>query len=114
MKNLSIIVGSIAFLFNVILGLMTSGYETFNCVLNSGIIVVSVLLLCAASSHKLRDGFKISLGCLFPVFFIAEIICGCLASNQIKDNLSLIIILLLVIVQVVMLVLANYSSKNIK
>lgn len=93
---------------------MISGYEAFNCVLNSIIIVVSVLLLCAPSTLKLRDGFRISLGCLFLVFFITEIICGCLASNQFKDNLNLIIILLLVIVQVLMLVLANYSSKNIK
>lgn len=113
MKTVSIIIGSILLLFNVLVGLMLSSYSTFNCALNSGIIIVSVVMLCVVSSMKLSDGFRVSFNCLFPVFTLIELVCGFLAPERFNDNLYLIAIILLVVMQVVMLVSAGYlSTKN--
>lgn len=112
MKNIFVVVGSIVLLLNAMFGLMISAYPTFNCLLNSGVIMVSTLLLVLISTIKLKDGFRVSLGILFPVCSIAEYICGLCAPNRFEDNLSLIIILLLVLLQIIMLVLTNYLSKT--
>ena len=114
MKNISVIVGSIALLINIMLGLMISVYPTFNCLLNSGIIVVSILLLYAVFSIKLKDGFRVSFGCLFTICSIIEFVCGLFTPDRLKDNITLILILLLVLAQVVLLLISNYLSKNIK
>lgn len=113
MKNLSIIIGSILLLLNVLFGLMLSNYCTFNWLLNSGIIIVSVVMLYMVSSMGLNDGFRVSFNCLFPMFTFIELICGFLATERFNDNLYLIAIILLVVLQIVMLISASYlSTKN--
>lgn len=113
MKNLSIVIGSILLLLNVVFGLMLSSYSTFNWLLNSGIIIVSVVMLYIVSSMELNDGFRVSFNCLFPMFTFIELICGFLAAERFNDNYYLIAIILLVLLQVVMLVSAGYlSTKN--
>ena len=113
MKNLSFIIGSILLLLNVLFGMMLSSYSTFNWLLNSGIIITSVVILYMVSSMELNDGFRVSFNCLFPMFTFIELICGFLAPEQFNDNLYLIAIMLLVVLQVVMLVSAGYlSTKN--
>ena len=114
MKNISVIVGSIALLINIMLGLMISVYPTFNCLLNSGIIVISILLLYAVFSIKLKDGFRVSFGCLFTICSIIEFVCGLFTPDRLKDNITLILILLLVLAQMVLLLISNYLSKNLK
>lgn len=91
---------------------MISVYPTFNCLLNSGIIIVSILLLYAVFSIRLKDGFRVSFGCLFTICSIIEFICGLFTPDRLKDNITLILILILVIVQVVLLLLSNYLSKE--
>ena len=114
MKTISIIIGSIMLLLNVLFGFMLSCYSTFNCALNSGIIIVSVIMLCIVSSMRLSDGFRVSFNCIFPVFTIIELVCGFLAAERFNDNLYLIAIILLVVMQVVMLISAGYLSTNNK
>lgn len=114
MKNISVIVGSIALLINIMLGLMISVYPTFNCLLNSGIIVISILLLYAVFSIKLKDGFRVSFGCLFTICSVIEFVCGLFTPDRLKDNITLILILLFVLAQVVLLLISNYLSKNLK
>lgn len=113
MKTISIIIGSILLLLNVLFGFMLSSYSTFNCLLSSGIIILSAVMLCIVSSMKLRDGFRVSFNCIFPVFFLMELVCGFFAAERFSDNPYLIAIILLVVLQVMMLVSAGYlSTKN--
>ena len=112
MKNIFVVVGCIVLLLNAMLGLMISAYPTFNCLLNSGVIIVSTLLLVLVSTMKLKDGIRVSLSLLFPVCSVIEYICGLCASNRFEDNICLIVILLLVMLQIIMLVLTNYVSKS--
>lgn len=112
MKTITFIIGSIVLLLNVLFGLMLSSYSTFNCMLNSGVVIVSVVMLYLVSAIELNDGFRVSFNCLFPMFSFIELICGFLAPEHISDNLYLIAIILLVVLQVVMLVSAGYLSTN--
>lgn len=93
---------------------MISVYPTFNCLLNSGIIVISILLLYAVFSIKLKDGFRVSFGCLFTICSVIEFVCGLFTPDRLKDNITLILILLFVLAQVVLLLISNYLSKNLK
>ena len=113
MKNLSVIIGCLIFLLNIVLFLILSFYPAFNFWLNSGIIAVSTLLLYLVSTIRLKDGFKVSFSCLFPVFSIVELVCGFCASDTLSDNPFVIAILILVIFQVIMLVIASFMSNNI-
>lgn len=112
MKYLSIVIGSILLLLNAVMGLMFSGYHTYNCILNSIIIVVSAIILYLVSSINLKDGYRVSFNCLFPLFTIIELVCGGMAAEQIKNNICILAILLLIILQVVLLVLCNYLSNK--
>lgn len=112
MKNIFVVIGCIVLLLNAVLGLMISAYPTYNCLLNSGVIIVSTLLLILASTMKLKDGFRVSLSLLFPVCSVVEYICGLCAPSRFEDNICLVVILLLVLLQTIMLVLTNYLSRS--
>ena len=112
MKNVSIVVGCILLLFNVALCLMLSCYQTFNCVINSSIIILFVLIQCLVSILTLKDGYRVSFNCLNPLFLLIELICGSIASQGFTDNPAIIIILLLLLLQVIMLVAAVATTKS--
>ena len=112
MKNLSIIIGSLLFLLNVVLYLVLSIYPAFNFWLNSAVIVVSTLMLYLVSTITLKDGYKVSFTCLFPVFSLVELICGFCAFNRISDNPFVIAILLLVVFQIILLLIASFMSNS--
>ena len=65
------------------------------------------------SALTLKDGYKYSLYCLFPVIYLIELICGFCSPAHITDNPVIIIILLLFMLQIAMLITTNYLSKNI-
>lgn len=114
MKNLSLSIGGIVLLLNIVFGLMLSGYQTFNWVLNSIIICLFIAIQYLASNITLKDGYKYSFYCIFPIISLIELICGFCSPEKIQDNPAVIIILILIVLQITMLILANYLSKNIK
>ncbi len=112
MKNATIIIGGILLLFNIFLGMMLSVYPTFNCILNSCIIIVNVILQIAVSSMPLKDGFKVSLGWLFPLMCILQLIFGLFAPEHFKDNFCVIAILIIFFLQIISLVSAKIVSQS--
>lgn len=65
------------------------------------------------SALTLKNGYKYSLYCLFPVISLIELICGFCSPEKFQDNPAIIIILLLLVLQATILITANYLSKNI-
>lgn len=112
MKKLSIILGVIMLLLNIVLGMMFTCYDTFNCVLNCAVIIVETVLLYLVSQITLKDGFRVSLYYLVPLFSFVEFICGLFSSEQFSDNWFLITILLIFVLQIIILTISNYLSKN--
>ena len=110
MNKASVIIGGILLLFNIFLGMMLSVYPTFNCILNSCIIIVNVALLIAVSSMPLKDGYKVSLSCMFPVMCLLQLIFGFYAPEHFKDNTCAIAILIVFLLQIVLLISAKIVS----
>ena len=111
---MSLIIGGVLFLLNIVFGVLLSGYQTFNCVLNCGVIVLFVVMQYMVSAITLKDAYRISFNCLFPVFSIVEYICGLFSKESLADNLSIVIILLIVVLQIVLLTAVNYVSKSVE
>ncbi len=114
MKNVSIIIGGILLVFNLLLHFIFLSYEPFNCILNSVIILSSVILLYLSSVIRLKDGFRYSLYCLFPVFSIVELVCGFNSLPDFYDNYWIVAIASFVILQIILLIAANHMSKNVE
>lgn len=114
MKNLTFIVGFMLLVLNVVFGLVLSGYHTFNVCMNCVVIIINVLLIWLLDVVELKDGFRISLNVLFPLFAIVEFLSIAFSRPQIEDNGAVIFVLLAILLQVILLLGANHVSKTIQ
>jgi len=114
MKNLTFIIGLMLILLNLLFGLILSSYATFNMVANCVVIAVNVLLIWLVGSIQLKDGFRISLSVLFPLFAIVEFMSIAFSRPQLEDNGAVIFVLLAIMLQVILLLGTNYVSKTIQ
>lgn len=114
MRNLTLIIGLLLLIINVMLGLILSSYSTFNMGLNSAVIAAHIGLLCAVSAIQLKDGFRYSLNCLFIGMGFVEFILGLFAPERFEDNGFLVFVLFMLLLEVVLLLGANYISKTVK
>lgn len=114
MKSTSFIIGVILLLANFAFGLLLSSYSSFNMVLNSVIIIINLILLFLLGSITMKDGFKVSLDTLFPLFAIWELYNGFCAPHHLQDNSNVIFILVLVIIEVILLAVTHYISKSVE
>ena len=108
------IIGGLALLFNVLLGLLLSHYDYFNMGVNWGIIALNTALLFCVYIFNLRDAFRISLSFLFVLLSIFEIVLGCLMPQKLQDNGSLIACIVLIFIEITILVATNILSNKIK
>lgn len=109
-----LIIGCLALLFNVLLGLLLSHYDYFNMGVNCGIIALNTVLLFCVYTFNLRDAFRISFSFLFVLLSIIEIVLGCLMSQKLQDNGSLIACVILMFIEIILLVATNILSDKIK
>lgn len=59
----------------------------------------------------LKDGFKVSLSCLFPLMCFIQLIIGLFAPEHFKDNPCVIAIVIFLLLQIVLLVSAKIVSQ---
>ena len=114
MKNITIIIGIILLIANLLFGITLSIYPTFNICLNCGVIVVTTILLYILQVTKLKDGYYISLYMLFGILGFIEIILGLFTPQNYIDNWYLLIILLIIVFQAIILTITHIISKTVK
>ena len=114
MKRTILIIGGLALVFNVLLGLLLSKYSYFNMGVNCGVIALNTTLLFSLYVLNMRDAFRISFSFLFAIFAIIEIILGCLMPQQLQDNGYLIALLVLLFFEIALIVVTNILSNKIK
>ena len=114
MKNLTLIIGGLLLVVNLLLGLILSSYPAFNVGLNCVVIAVHVALLCAVSSMQLKDGFRVSLNCLFTGMGFVGYLVGLFSPSQLEDNGGVIFLLVMLVLEVVLLLGGNFISKTVK
>lgn len=113
MKNTILILGSLALVVNVLLGLLLLRYSNFNMEVNCGVIVLNTALLYCLWQFNLRDAFRISLTFLFSFLGITELVLGCFMPQKLEDNGHLIAIIAILFVKIALFVITNIMSNKI-
>lgn len=111
MKTLSLIIGSLSLILNILLGVMLSFYPAFNMGVNCVVILFNMVLLYALSAIQIRDGFRYSLNVLFIALSLVEFVLGFLTPERFEDNITLILLLLIIISKVALLIITTCVSK---
>lgn len=114
MKKTILLIGTIAIVFNVLLGLLLTAYPAFNMGINCGVIVLNMLLLWGIYTINLRDAFRISFTFLFTFIGIVELILGYLMPQQLHDNAYLIATIILLFTEIALIIVTNILSNKIK
>ena len=114
MKKTILILGGMALIANVLLGLLLSKYDYFNMGVNCGVIALNSALLFCLWQFNLRDAFRISFTFLFSILGIAELALGCLTPQKYEDNGYLIVVIAILFVEMALLVITNIISNKIK
>ena len=114
MKKMILIIGSLALVLNVLLGLLLSRYDYFNMGVNCGVIALNTALLLSLYWLNMRDAYRISFSFLFSFFALIEIILGCLMPQKLQDNGYLIATIVLLFIEISLIVLTNIMSNKIK
>lgn len=112
MKKLIVIVGLLCLLVNYLFGVLLSAYADFNVGLNSGVILVNTLLLYGVSALSLKDGFKVSLSCLFSFMTLVEYVVCLFVPARVEDNGYLIGIIVVLLIEVMILIGAGFASNK--
>ena len=111
MKNLTLIIGGIILLLNLVIGLIFSSYKPFNIGLNSAIIILNTLILYSLGVAQIKDGFKISLSFLFLIAAVIEFILALFIPESFENNVALTMLILLFAGQAILYVIAYFVSK---
>lgn len=111
MLRISIFIGGMLIALNVIALLCFPAYPLFNCIATSIIIAVEMILQCAISKVRLKDGFKFSLATLMPIGAFVCIILGVTAHDSLENNINLYVVIVLIIIQISLMLISKKLSK---
>ena len=111
MKNLTLIIGGIILLLNLVIGMIFSAYKPFNIGLNSAVIILNTLMLYSLGVAQIKDGFKISLSFLFLIAAAIEYILALFVPETFENNVFLTMMILLFAGQIVLYFIAYFVSK---
>ena len=114
MKNLTLVVGCVALVLNLLFGFLLSAFEPFNVVFTSIVILLTTLLVWLLRVVPMKDGFVIGLGFLFLLLGIVEYILGIISHPQVENNGLVIAVIILVAFEAVTLIICSSISKNAK
>lgn len=112
MKSVTFIIGLLMLAINIFAGKILSAYAPFNMWANCGVITVNVIFLWLVDVVYMKDGFRVSLDSLFPFLGIIEFLCIAFSRSQLEDNGAVIFVLLLILLQIVLLLVANQASRS--
>ena len=114
MKRTILILGVLALIVNVLLGLLLSKYDYFNMGVNCGVIALNTALLFCLYQFNMRNAFRISLSFIFAIVGIIELALGCFIQRQLQDNGCLIAIFISLFAEISLFVIVNILSNKIK
>lgn len=113
MKNLTLIIGGVALILNLLFGFLLSDFEAFNVGFTSVVIVLNTVLIWLLRVVPMKDGFVIGIGFLFLFLGIVEYVLGLYSDPQFTDNGILITAILLAAFEAVILLICCSISKRV-
>ena len=114
MKSIILYISALCIVVNILCCMVFSCYSFFNCMLTNGVIILNMFFMYLVSVVTLKDAFRISLNVLFPLFFLAEFVCGLFAPEQWNDNTYIIIMAVAMLIEGITLIITHHISKIIQ
>lgn len=103
MKTLTVCIGLILIVVNVLVGLIMKDFQTENVIASSCVLLVNAALLYALTDLKMKDGFKVSFFVLFPLFCLIEYVLAVLSPIRFHDNMYFVGIICCFAIQFILL-----------
>ena len=103
MKPLSIILGCVLVLLNLVICYLITSIGQNTLIISSLVIFTTFLLWYFSQALHIKDGFRISLPFLFAFNGIIEYILSFFVHEELKNNGYLVAILVLFIIQILIL-----------
>ena len=103
MKTLSIIMGIVLVLLNLVICYLITSVEQNALILSTVVVFITFLFLYISQALPIKDGFKISLPFLFAFGGLAEYVLSFFVGKELKNNGYLIAILVLFVIQALIL-----------
>lgn len=114
MKALTLKIGLIVLISNIIFGILISKYTVLNICLNSVIIAITTAMIMFVNSTKIKDAFKFSLSFIFFFGGLVEFTCGLFYKSSIYDNWIIALCTIITILEMALLTTIVSISKNNK
>lgn len=103
MKSITLIIGSILIVTNLLFGLLLSSYSAFNLYFTTGVLILTTALVYTVHSTRLSDATKVAFTILLPLLGFFKLILGIIAPEHIQDNWCLIACIILTVFELIML-----------
>ena len=112
MKNNTLIIGVILVILNTIIGLVMSSYSNFNMVFADVSILTSTGMVYYLFQSSFADGFKIGLSFFFLLSGVARFLCAVFSSDQMENNIAIIIFMCFIAIEAISYFAAKYLSSK--
>lgn len=99
MKNVIIITYALLLTANTIIGLILSGYDSFNMWLATATIAINGIFSYAIAASGLQNTYKISLTGICTAIMFVQIILAVICDKELVDNMVFIFYILSYLVQ---------------
>lgn len=113
MKKIIIISSVILLVANILVGTILTCYSGFNVAISSTVVLLTAAMLYVVNNITLKDAFKVSLSIFFTLGGIIEFVISLFMPPHFSDNWGVIAIITLLVVQGLILLLANTVSTKI-
>ena len=113
MQKITIVTCALLLLINVVAHFIFPSYSSFNCGVSSIIVVIGMALTIIVANTKMKDAFRYSLNTIIPTATLIEFVICIIGPDRMVNNYCVIISILLIVVQLILLFVANHISKSI-
>lgn len=111
MRNITLIIGLLLLVANLIFGAVLACYPSFNIWLNSGIIALTTLLQYIVGRCGLKDAFYISSLSVISVLGTIAFALGLFAPSQMENNWLMLGIVSAILLEIAFVTIVTITSK---
>lgn len=101
MKSITLIIGGILIVVNLILGLLLSSYNSFNVGFTTVALIMTTALIYVVHAVRMSDAAKVAFTILFPVSGFIKYVLGIMSPARIEDNWCVVACILLTLIELV-------------
>lgn len=112
MQKISLQIGCLLIILNVIAYLVFSAYPLINCIVTTIIIVICMALQYAISRIQLKNGFRYSLATLIPIGSVICVTLGITAPIGFNNNINLFVTVVIVSILATLIIIAKKMSEE--